>query len=645
MAFILASVGFILACFLVLYLPGLFVLQSIKFAAKNVTAEITIALATGTALFLIATYALAWIHFSFLYLFAVGGVDAFLIFQYFQNFKKPKMHFHFSWEALILFCGVVALSLVTVFSGTEKNGNFLFYGFGRADGLYHSALISNLVFQFPPSFPGLSGTMLSGYHILYDFLLAQFVSFFHFGVFDIYFRFFSIFTALFYGLAGLTLAYSLSMKPLTRRIFLFLLYFAQGIALFIFSFIPNGIFYNTGIVQPAENIVDPSVLFSMAFIFLLVSVIFFSKNKYRLFLAILFLGIIPGIKIYAGILAYVSLSIVFLAFLLKKKFDYIFVLLIAGAISFAFYAPFNLGAGSLIFNPFLLFRHFMESDIILHAYQWPLKLQVYQLHHNIPHIIFLYIIALLYFFIPPLGIRFISFVNIKQLFRKTFYTQQHIFWFTFIAVGFFLPVFFIQSIGVFNTIQFYWLIWIVLLIPTTYAIERLIGRPNGLKIGILFIVLIFLALPIIDTIIPGINATYVLKIPQNASTTGQYIKTHIARHATILVVNRAFLNNMFTTVYGVPLFGVFAGRPMYFEPELADFAKTPQIEAIRIPVVDKTSFLLTTCPSSAQQQVVSLLRKTHINYLLLLQANGCIQNMQHFQKVFSSGNYFIYRLH
>lgn len=640
MAFILSSFFFIFACIFVFYLPGRWVLRRIGYESGQALSNMTLAVGVGIALFLLCVYVLSWIHAPYVYLFALV-LFAVLEFRVLvKNRTRVPWSSFLSVDMLIVLCGSLVMLAITFSSGLGKNGSIHFYGYGSADGIYHSALIGNMAFQFPPSFPGLSHTLLQGYHIFYDFMVAQFAIFFGFNTFDLYFRFFSLFTALFYGCAGIVLAYSLKMKTLTRRIFLLLLFFAQGFEFFLFHFIPNGALYDSGIVQPVGNIVDPSVLFSMAFVFLLFSTFFSVKKNMHYLLPILFLGILPGIKVYTGILTYAAIGILVGLYFLRKKFAYLFVLISAALISAVAYLPFNLGAGGLIFHPFLFFEHFMQSDRVLAAFQWALKLQVYELHHSIPRIIYLYTIALLYYFIPPLGIRLLTFSQITRLFAKKFYTPEHLFWGAFILIGLLLPMLFIQSVSVFNIIQFYWLIWIALLIPTAFSLSRLLAKPTRLQVSMLFLLLIVFALPVFSNINLGTSSSNELVVSKDLVAATRYIQYIIPRTDDILVVNRQQSRDL----YSVPLFAALSRRPMYYEPEAADFSKTPAIEKVRVPVVDEVSTELATCPQDTNTSLVKTLTVIHVRYIVLMKDNSCIHGLSALRNVFHQGMYSIYKV-
>lgn len=643
---LLEFILFVLAVFVVFYLPGKWLLGKLAYKGINAFTEFTFSLGAGIALFLIGTYALSWVHVSILYLFVVLPIVIYEISKFLKQIKKFSFTFLFSWEALLILCGIIVMIAATVSSGLLQNGQMIFHDTNKRDGIWHVAFAYDIIFKFPPDFPGLAGVPLRGYHILYDLLVADFAAFFRFNAFDLYFRFFSLFTALFLGLSGLTLAFQMKMNTLTRRVFLFFLYFSQGLEFYLFHWFNNGnLLYDSPVVQPAKNIVDPSIVFSTAFVLLLGGVWFYVPKKKQLLLPVLFLSIVPGIKIYTGILAYAGAGIVTLYGLLKKKYEYLYVLLAAGLITATVYVPFNLGAGTLVFAPFLVVRHFFESQLLFMPFQWPLKLQVYQEHHNILRVIYLYGLALLAFLIPSLGIRLVTLTQVKKIFAKKFYTFSNIFWFALLAVGFIIPIFFIQSVGVFNIIQLYWVEWIVLALPTAYSIHNLIGKPSKVKILILFAVLIILSFPTLAMQqFPQRDSQDFVASPDMMAM-GKVIEQTVPKDNTVMVINRIWDGQKFVDAYQSPLvFGTFAKRPMYFENELTDFSQAASLETARKAVIEKISLELMLCSDSAAANIMHIVQTVGVQYLLFVRPNSCAQKLFSKERVSAYGDYSLYRL-
>ncbi|MDE2589641.1 MAG: hypothetical protein KGL95_08260, partial [Patescibacteria group bacterium] len=183
---------FVLAVFAVFYLPGKWLLDRVSYKGINAFTQVSIALGSGIALFLIVTYVLAWVHLSFLYLFAIVPIILYELPQFFKQTKKFSLKPFISWEALLIVCGIIVMIAATASSGWIQNGQMIFHDTNKRDGIWHVAFAYDLIFKFPPDFPGLAGVSLRGYHILYDWLTAEFTAFFGFNAFDLYFRFLSL---------------------------------------------------------------------------------------------------------------------------------------------------------------------------------------------------------------------------------------------------------------------------------------------------------------------------------------------------------------------------------------------------------------------------------------------------------------------
>ena len=640
---------FLIAIFLVFYVPGKWLIDLLSYKSTNLVSSITVSLGAGIACFLIGTYIFSWVQAPLLYLIILIPIIIFKLPSIFQHVRRGKsLRWVISPETLIILCGSFILVQTTFQSGLLQNGSRIFYGINGIDGLFSVALINSFMFHFPPSFPGLSQTVLRGYHFFYYFLPAEFAILFSFNPFDLYYRFFSIFTAIFFGLTGLTVAYTYRMQSFTRRIFLFLLYFVQSAAFLLSYVFQNGAgLYDSPIVQSAGNIVDPSVLFAVSYSFLLFTVLFGSSKKKQLLLPILFLGILPQLKVHAGILSYIAVVGIGIVGILKKKYDYLYIILGAGLVSAVVYLPLNMGAGSLIFAPFLVVSHFFESQRLFAPFQWALKMQVYQMHHNIPRIVYLYSIALAAFLIPPLGIRLVMLTQIKTLFLKKFYTSKNLFWFIYCGVGFILPLFFIQSVGAFNIIQLYWIIWITFLIPTAFSIQRLVGVPSKIKVDIVFTILILLSLPTL--ILPSVRSLIHERKPDlivsaDAIETGRFLKNSVPREDAIIVLNRSFSNGGFSNAYQIPMFAVLAQRPMFYEPQITDFTFASSTLEGRRAIVDKISLVLAGCSTGTNDEMVSIMKALKARYVLAMQDNSCLSSLPGFTRVFERGNYQLYHL-
>lgn len=641
----LTIVFFIIAILITFYLPGKFLLRVVHYKQHDTTLVTAWALTLGISIFLLLLYTFSWIGFP------LGAIIIACIFSVlelrllFLGKKNIYLRNIFTFENLLLFIGSLAMASVMWKSGMVIDGNMAFYKFNARDAIFHLSLIGNLMHNFPPTHAGLEGIVLRGYHFFYDFLLAYFASFYQFNKFDLFFRLFPFFIALYYGIAGLSLARFLNFSPITIRIFLFLLYFAQGFISFL-EYVFSGT-YDTKIIQSVAHSPDPNVIFSLALLFSFFTLLFSSRTRLQFVFIGIFIGVMPNIKIYTAVIIFSALFFVSFTAIIKNK-DYKFLLttIIASVIAAFVYLPLNYGAGQLIFAPFLLYRHFMESSSMFASMQWGLQYQIFEAHNNYVRIALLYGIAMLLFFIPSLGFRLINIVYISKLFQKQFYILPHIFWLIAIAVAFIIPTLFIQSTAVFVIVQFLWFGYVLLLLPTAVSLGKLLKNAPLFVMVLFSCILVLLSFPDtfntikIYTRDPYIVNTKMVKI-------AKYIENNVSLTSGLLVLNRQESSTGFKDMYTMPLFSGLTNHPVYYEPEVLEFKGVEEIVRNRRETIDTIQEITyTTCETSVvgKQQVRDIMAKTKNQYIVSLQKNECLDKLQIFKKIAEEGEIALYKL-
>lgn len=603
------------------------------------------ALVIGISIFLLLLYIFSWFSFQSGILIYVC-LFSFLEIKIKLSKKNKKLKFKsiISFESIILFVGSLAMASIMWTSGVQTEKGLVFYEVNATDGFYHLSLIGSLMHHFPPLHAGLADVPLRGYHFFYDLLLAFFANTFHFNKLDLYFRLFPFFIAFFYGIAGLSLARFLRLPTLTTALFLFLLYFGQG-----FGFILNHFFlgsYETAIIQSLAHIVDPNVIFSTAIIFSFFTLLFSSRTILQFVFAGIVLGVVPDVKIYAAVVLYGALFFVSIAAYIKQKDIKFFITLITACFVGAIvYLPLNYGAGQLIFAPFLFYRHFMEGSSMFADFQWALKYQTYEAHHNYLRIVYLYAIAMLFYFIPSLGFRLLSLAYIPKLFKRQFYTLEHIFWLTGIAITFIIPTFFIQSIAVFVTVQFFWYGYLMLLLPTAVMLGKAFSKTTIPVIVVLFGLLILASTS--DTLeIFGKYTNDQYLVSKDIVQTAAYIEKNIPLEKGILVISREKSGEEFKDREFMPLISALSNHAVYYEPELLEFTSSESINNERKKAVDEILMTLLICEnkSLANQKVFEIMKKTKNEFILILETNTCIDSLENFKKVYKKGKNTLYKL-
>jgi hypothetical protein len=635
---VLEIVLFLLACITILYLPGRFTLRRFDIAPSDNWITLLLSFSVGVSQYLVAWYLLSWIGLEKLYYilaFIVSIIEIRGVLKKRKKLQRPTVYTCVLITSLIF--SAACMSYVMIRSGVyDAGGSLLFYGVNSVDAIWHITLIENLTDNFPPTHPGIASIPLRGYNFFYDLLLASFQKFYPFGVMDLYFRYFAITLSLFFGIATIAFARFVKMGKVGTILFLLLSFFAQGFGGYILTLL--NVTYHSPIVQSIAHAVDPNVLFSMILFFAGYILLF---NKKPNVLVVMVFAILPMVKIYTAILAFAGLGIIAAVALLKEKnLRYIFIFFLSCVVAAMLYLPINFGAGSLIFTPFLLYKHYMESGAVIPSYQWILKYQTYHEHGNILRIIQLYGIAMLLFFIPSLGIRLITIFSIKELFSKKFYTIPHIYLMAVIITVIVIPTLFIQSVAVFVVVQFFWIVYLLLLVPTAFTMERIIGKVTVLKVLIISIVLLVICLPETMATIK-IYSRDPLVIHADLIKTISSIPTD-SNSASTLVINDTFVSkNHHNGVNVIPIVSAVSGISSYYEPEVLEFLQGESLTRYRRA---KLMEIIEELPGCSKKEVDKLLSETKASHILTYQEYSCLNTLPSVRKIHTSGVYSLYEV-
>lgn len=644
----------IILSLLVLYLPGRWLLRLTGYKFDSFVITFSSSLVIGIASFLFVTYLLAWIKLDYLYNLILLPV---LFFEFKPSVtelrQQLKLKYIISWEALIIILGSCLMAYLTWQSGSYQNGNILFYGVNGQDSIYHLALIGSLLSNFPPFHPGLAGIPLRGYNFFYDFIIAEFAKFYGLNILDLFFRFFPLLISICYGLSSLAVSKFLRWNRRTSLIFLILIYFAQNFDFWgehLYRFF-NFYYNSAGITQSLQNILDPSVVFSASFIFIAFILLFSRKTAWSVLILSLVIGLIPQIKIYSGVIVYAGLGIISITELFKNKNpSYFITLILSGIISAIVYLPVNSGAGGLVYAPLLIFKNFIDSAWLFNNWHWNVNFPIYVQAHNYIHIALFYLVAIFIFISTSLGVRLFIFIGVGKILKKDFYSTRNIFLATLIITSFFIPSFFVQSVSAFSIIQFFWIGYLVILLPTAAQLGEVAARLNKMWLFIVacgfFVILLpgNILLLTAYSVNPGIIAKGLVQQTQ--------VLRNVPQKDGVILANRIKIKNKRTGVYeyvdvsNVPVISALSGHQIYYEHELTQFQGLGEIPSNRIANVQKIEDNLTNCknPELSEDNIISIMGKTNNKYLLILQNIPCSGQFKKLKLIHEEKDSIIYSI-
>lgn len=256
----------------------------------------------------------------------------------------------------------------------------------------------------------------------------------------------------------------------------------------------------TAIVQPLGLIVNPFTVLSLAFfaVGLLFMLSLKKSLKYSVLVGLMF-GLLCQIKIYVGLIAIAAVSFYGLYLFLRYRKKYLLNSVLAigftAILTAITFLPNNLGQGGLIFDPLNFYNHYISQDSF-NSLNWGVRLSIFDMDNNYLRIILLYVEAISIFFFLNLGLRSILILKSKQLLKKSFWLND----FNFIlAVSVITPILigslFIQSVSVFDTVQFFWVVLVLLCLPAAIVLGDFLKNKAFKFKALAFILIIIFSVP------------------------------------------------------------------------------------------------------------------------------------------------------
>src|SRR3989344_5865470 len=460
-------------------LPGLTLLNwaNIKQIANRT--KISCGLILGVIGFLWLVLILRSLGLSFRLMWIYAGVGVWFSWKRLIQRKLQLTHFKLNikkfFYLLVLTTLVLILSILHLTGGVGSDGMHLA---AARDGLWRVAVVGELIHHFPPQIPGFPPQLLKNYHFFYDLLVASTQFLTSIPTLTLYFKLFTVFSAalfvlliyeilaLFVNKSGWVL-YGTVLTVLTGNLSYLLHFFSAQ-----YSFLYKANIFMSD--QPFDQVHNPFNLFAYSLVLLSIYLLFVwernSSPKTFLLLALV-IGLLPGIKIYAGVLvlgAYIGMVAYKIFWQKYFRFylllPFIFVLPVLNSIR-------GSGFSILVFNPGWLLTKMIEDRDRIYWPEMALKLQYYTQTGNIFRILQIRITQLLVYFLGNLNVRVLGLI---VLFRRAWYKDQtgtKVFILLIAVFAFGLPLFFSQNRASYDSIQFtpYGLLLISLLLAVVFT--------------------------------------------------------------------------------------------------------------------------------------------------------------------------------
>lgn len=494
-SFFPSLLAFLFAGFIFWYLPGEAILTISKRSFTGWMRVIT-ALWIGISIFIGVSYGAALLHIRwfvlpFMILLAIGGI---------VGIRTSWKHLRNDWSGshwfLIPFAILFSLTVTT--SGWLINGAMVLKGVNAVDGIWNLALIEELITTFPPQHPAIAGVHLRGYHLLYNLFVADFSRLTDISTIGLHFHFIPIVMSflLVYGLYALAVQLTGSKHHAIWATFFALAGGSFAFVLPIFFGRDVSLDDALGITQPFSLLVSPSFVLSLlSIIYTWIFLDEYDKQPSWIWgiLTGMFAGLAVGMKVYAGMILLPTIGwFVLVRLVTKKDWASAIMAVMSGAVAAAVFLPLNASYGFLRYQPLWPPHRVMQG--VLDFTRWELKRQTLESMGARFGLIKLEVIAFVIFVFGNLGTRLIGLMGLFLVKKKGISILS-----SFLIIGslisFILPMFFLQPIGAFNMIQFFWYFLVFMGLLAGWGFPLIILRLKPPLREVIVLVIIIATLP------------------------------------------------------------------------------------------------------------------------------------------------------
>lgn len=373
---------FLLAATLAFFIPGNLLLRKLKL---DIFSEIILSIIVGFVIWSLQGFIFGYLQLRWLtYIYLLTNVGTWATFYARKFFNQVRFKQHDLLLSVILIIGTL-IQLSSIWPNGIVVNEGLYFCCGMPDTLYHLALTSELVTQFPPHEPGISGVVLQNYHYLSNLGVADLIRIFHLPLISTQYQYMTVLMSILLGLSVLVLANLLNFAR-TVKIWLLLLLFFCGDIIFLLSYLNGkGINFLYTTLENAQSLwISPPRFYAVVVFFAGLSLFALWLKKKDLFtgiiMAIVFASLI-SIKIYVGAIMLAGLGVLAIIYLFKKEYRMLLPLLVFYLVSSAIFLPINSKSGGLFYSGFWRFEDFAAQPS-LGLIPLALAQQIFAEHHN-----------------------------------------------------------------------------------------------------------------------------------------------------------------------------------------------------------------------------------------------------------------------
>lgn len=379
--------------------------------------------------------------------------------------------------------------IIPVFkSGLKYDFGMGFWGPNTHDGVWHIALINQLLKSVPPENPIFAQNLLKNYHYLYDLLVAATSYVTKIDALDLVFRFYPVLFSLMLGIGSYYLCVYFVKdsrnKVLASLISLFLVYFGGSLG-WIVEYIKQKSFGGESAFWANQAIsfnLNPPFAVSLIIMIAIILLFCGQKLSWQVLAIIAFLsGTLIGFKAYAAVIVIGSLSITGIIALFVNRKPAVILTSIFSLILSGVYILMN-GLGGTIFqySPLWFVNSMIDAPDRVGWARLSLARYVALEKNDWPKLLGVETLGLLIFLTGNLNIRIVGLVKILR---------TNIFIASLALLSLLFPLFFIQSGTPWNTIQFlYYFIYLCAVFTGPVVVSVIGGKYRYIgMIGLLLV--------------------------------------------------------------------------------------------------------------------------------------------------------------
>lgn len=455
---ILSFPFFLLATLLAFFIPGNIFVATLQLTRLQ---KITLSLSFGIVLWALQGFLFGYLQMrglTYLYL----GITLIIWLKINKhNLKLPVIKFPLPKFSDFLFGGFITVVVITQLFTSFENGitttKGIYFCCGLPDNLFHIALTNDLVYNFPPHEPGVSGQILYNYHFLANLVNADIIRIFHLPLLYVQYPYMSLLITLLFALNIVTFSQLVTGRRIYSYWLLFFVFFS-GDLLFLLIFLQTHLInFNATFLENASAlwISPPRVYAAMLFFSGLSFFLLWERNKKNIYLDILLaatFGSLIEFKVYFGIFALTGLAALMPFYVKEKNIRKLIVIMVTFLISAGLFLPMNSGAGGFVFTGFWRFENF-AANTIFGLQKMELARYVYLAKGNWVHALMNDLIYFILYFVFIFGTLLLSLFQTRKS-LTIFDKKLNIFLLSGLTICFIFGSFFIQKTGGSNSSQF-----------------------------------------------------------------------------------------------------------------------------------------------------------------------------------------------